>query len=187
MGTAISRQAYFETGLDMLSEVGYGGLKLAEVCGRQGVTPGSFYHFFTSWSNYTHGLIQHWVQVRTIENVEFVRAEPEPRKRIDQIVQIGLALPHGAEAAIRSWSSVDAEVQAVQAEVDQQRFGIIHESAMEVLNNERQAELFAKWAMYLLIGYEQALLPRDSDAIAWIADQLLDALDSGRFASAANE
>jgi hypothetical protein len=38
--------------------------------------------------------------------------------------------------------------------------------------------------MYLLIGYEQALLPRDSAAIEWISGQLLEALDSGRFADA---
>jgi hypothetical protein len=61
MGAVLSRQAYFETGLDVLSELGYGGLKLAEVCNRLGVTTGSFYHYFASWPVYTRDLIQHWL------------------------------------------------------------------------------------------------------------------------------
>jgi AcrR family transcriptional regulator len=186
MGAVLSRQAYFEAGLEVLSEQGYGGLKLAEVCNRLGVTTGSFYHYFASWPVYTRDLVQHWLEARTIQHVEFVRALPDPRERLDSLIQIGLALPHGAEAAIRSWSSADSRVQAVQAEVDQQRFDILYESALEVLQEERPAHLFACWGMYMLIGYEQALLPRDSSAIAWIAEQLLDALDSGRFVSAAS-
>ena len=175
MAAALSRQAYFDTGFEILSELGYGGLKLAEVCNRLGVTTGSFYHYFTSWPVYTRDLVQH---------VEFVRAIPDPRQRLDSLIQIGLALPHGAEAAIRAWSSADARVHAVQAEVDQQRFDILFESAQEVLQDNRQAQLFANWAIYLLIGYEQALLPRDTSTFEWIAAQLLDALDSGRFATA---
>ncbi|MCV7383009.1 TetR/AcrR family transcriptional regulator [Mycolicibacter longobardus] len=184
MGAVLSRQAYFETGFDVLSELGYGGLKLAEVCNRLGVTTGSFYHYFTSWPVFTRDLVQHWLEVRTVQHVEFVRAIPDPRERLDSLIQIGLTLPHGAEAAIRAWSSADHRVHEVQAEVDQQRFDILCESALEVLQNKRQAQLFANWAMYLLIGFEQILLPRDSAAFEWIAGQLLDALDSGRFATA---
>ncbi|WP_067976745.1 TetR/AcrR family transcriptional regulator [Mycolicibacter icosiumassiliensis] len=184
MAAALSRQAYFDTGFEILSELGYGGLKLAEVCNRLGVTTGSFYHYFTSWPVYTRDLVQHWLDERTLQHVEFVRAIPDPRQRLDSLIQIGLALPHGAEAAIRAWSSADARVHAVQAEVDQQRFDILFESAQEVLQDNRQAQLFANWAIYLLIGYEQALLPRDTSTFEWIAAQLLDALDSGRFATA---
>ncbi|MGV0748071.1 TetR/AcrR family transcriptional regulator [Mycolicibacter heraklionensis] len=187
MGAVLSRQAYFETGFEVLSELGYGGLKLAEVCNRLGVTTGSFYHYFTSWPVYTRDLVQHWLDERTLQHVEFVRAIPDPRQRLDSLIQIGLTLPHGAEAAIRSWSSADARVHAVQAEVDQQRFDILFESAQEVLHDKRQAQLFANWAIYLLIGYEQALLPRDASTFEWIAAQLLDALDSGRFATASDD
>jgi hypothetical protein len=42
MASVVSHEAYFETGLDVLSDLGYGGLKLAEVCNRLGVTTGSF-------------------------------------------------------------------------------------------------------------------------------------------------
>jgi AcrR family transcriptional regulator len=179
----VSREAFFETGLEVLSDTGYGGLKLAEVCNRLGVTTGSFYHYFSSWAAYNEELVAHWMQVRTVRVVEAVRAEPDPRRRIDTLIQAGLTLPHGAEAAIRVWSSLDPEVHAVQAAVDQERFDIMYESAFEILKHKRQAQLFAAWGVYLLVGYEQATLPRDTDALQWIAAQLLDALDSGRFAA----
>lgn len=184
MASGVSRESYFETGLDVLSDLGYGGLKLAEVCNRLGVTTGSFYHYFSGWPAYTRELVAHWKQVRTVQVVETVRAEPDPRRRIDAIVQEGLALPHGAEAAIRVWSSLDRGVYALQVEVDEQRFDILCESAFEILRNERQSQLFAAWGLYLFIGYEQATLPRDNAALEWIAEQLLHALDNGRFATA---
>jgi len=183
MASVVSREVYFETGLDVLSDLGYGGLKLAEVCNRLGVTTGSFYHYFPSWRAYTSELVAHWMHARTVQIVKAVRAEPDPRRRIDTLIQVGLTLPHGAEAAIRVWSSVDPQVYPVQAAVDQQRFDIMCESAFEILQNKRQAKTFAAWGVYVLVGYEQATLARDSDALEWIAGQLLDALDSGRFAT----
>ena len=57
MASVVSREAYFETGLDVLSDLGYGGLKLAEVCNRLGVTTGSFYHYFPGWPAYTRELV----------------------------------------------------------------------------------------------------------------------------------
>jgi AcrR family transcriptional regulator len=187
VATVISREVYFETGLEVLSELGYGGLKLAEVCNRLGVTTGSFYHYFTSWPIYTNELVAHWMNTRTNRLVESLRAEPDSRRRIDKIVEIGQWLPHGAEAAIRAWGSVDRAVRAVQAQVDRQRFDFMYESAFDILHDERNAELFASWATYVLVGYEQALLPSDSEAFAWAADRLIDALYSGRFASAPAE
>jgi AcrR family transcriptional regulator len=183
MATVVSRESYFDTGFEVLSDSGYGGLKLAEVVGRLGVTTGSFYHYFTSWSTYTTELLDNWVEARTVRTVERARTEPDPRQRIDTLIQEGLALPHGAEAAIRVWGSIDPEVYSRQLAVDQQRFDILFESAFEVLQHKHQAKMFASWAIYLLVGYEQAALPRDPADLEWIAGQLLEALDSGRFAT----
>lgn len=186
MASAVSREAYFDTGLELLSDRGYGGLKLAEVCNRLGVTTGSFYHYFANWSAYTKDLVEHWVQARTVAIIEAAQSELDPRARVDRIITEALALPHGAEAAIRVWSAIDADVHAVQAAVDQQRFDVLRESAFQILHHERQARLFAAWGLYLLVGYEQTLVPRNHDDLTWIAAQLLDALDDGRFSTAPN-
>ncbi|MFN8067910.1 MAG: TetR/AcrR family transcriptional regulator [Mycolicibacterium insubricum] len=61
MASVVSREAYFEIGLEVLADVGYGGLKLAVVCNRLGVTTGSFYHYFPSWGHYTRALIEYWL------------------------------------------------------------------------------------------------------------------------------
>ena len=183
MATLANREAYFETGLDVLADLGYGGLKLAEVCNRLGVTTGSFYHYFASWPAYTRELVRHWVQDRTVRLIGALREEGDPRRRIEVIIEIALALPHGAEAAIRSWSSVDPDVLAVQREVDQQRFDILYDSALEIVGDARQAEVYAAWAVYVFVGYEQATLPREPGMFAWISTQMLDALEAGRFAS----
>ncbi len=183
MASVVSREAYFETGLDVLSDLGYGGLKLAEVCRRLGVTTGSFYHYFTNWPTYTKELVAHWVQERTVLVIEAVRGETDPGRRIDTLIAVALELPHGAEAAIRVWSSLDPDVHAVQVMVDQQRFNIMYESALEILQNQRQAQVFAGWAVYILVGYEQAALPPDPAALKWISEQVRNALDNDGFAS----
>ena len=187
MGTGLSREAYFDAGLAVLSDLGYGGLKLAEVCGRLGVTSGSFYHYFSNWSAYTHGLVNHWKQACTTELLDCCSHMPDPRRRINQLIHNGLDLPHGAEAAIRTWSNLDADVHAAQEGVDRARHDIMRESALEILGEERQARVFADWAVYLLIGYEQCTLPKNKVILQWIAGQLLDALDSGRFATIPDE
>ena len=187
MTVVVRREAYLEMGLEVLADSGYGGLKLAPVCDRLGVTTGSFYHHFANWSAYTRELITHWVTTYTEQLVTLARADADPRRRIETLCHVGLRLPHGAEVAIRAWSAVDDDVRAAQAQVDRQRFEVMYQSALEILEHRRQAQLFANWAVYLLVGYEQAMLPRDPVGQSWIIDQLLDALDSGRFASVPDE
>ncbi|GLP72989.1 transcriptional regulator [Mycobacterium antarcticum] len=182
MAGAVSRESYLETGLDVLSDLGYGGLKLAGVCQRLGVTTGSFYHYFPSWSAFTRALVDYWAEVRAA-SIATICTQVDPRRRIGIFIQTALELPHGTEAAIRVWSSIDPEVRTVQSAVDQRRFNVLLDAAFAILDDKRQAQVFASWAMYLLIGYEQSRLPLASSDLAWIGAQLLDALDSGRFAS----
>lgn len=184
MAGVVSRESYFETGLEVLSDRGYGGLKLAEVCNRLGVTTGSFYHYFPNWASYTRELIAHWHEARTLRVVESLRADADPHHRIESLIGEALALPHGAEAAIRVWSSLDPDVYAMQAAVDQLRFDILYESALELIGDERTAHCFAAWGVYLVVGFEQSTLPRDVDALQWISTQMRDALESGRFTPA---
>jgi len=181
MPIVAARESYFETGLEILADTGFGGLKLAEVCRRLGVTSGSFYHYFTNWGTYTKELTEYWRQDRTVRMAQLVRAQPSPRKRLEAAIAVALMLPHGAEAAIRSWSSVDADVLAVQREVDQQRYDVIYESALEIAPNPTQAGIYSSWAIHLFIGYEQSTLPKDLRMFEWIFSTMLDDLEAGRF------
>lgn len=171
MTSTTTRTAYLETGLTVLADAGYGGLKLAEVCRRLGVTSGSFYHFFTNWRTYTAELVAHWRSESNETLIQRVRVESDPRRRIDILRSFAMTLPYRAEAAIRTWSSLDPEVRAVQQEVDAARYEVLVESAEAIMGDRRGAELFAKWAMYLLAGYEQITLPDDPDALAFLFTQ----------------
>ena len=71
----------------------------------------------------------------------------------------------------------------MQSTVDQRRFDVLLAAAIAILDDKHRAQVFASWAMYLLIGYEQSTLPLPTEDLAWIGAQLLDALDSGRFTS----
>lgn len=182
MSIVTARESYFETGLEILADLGFGGLKLAEVCSRLGVTTGSFYHYFTGWSAYTRELIGYWRQDRTVRLIEVLRSQPDARRRIQAIIDIALALPHGAEAAIRAWSSVDPEVLEVQRAVDQERFNVIYDSAVEIVGDERQAQTYAAWSVYVFVGFEQATLPRDARMFESMCKTMLEDLEAGRFA-----
>lgn len=182
MPIVAARVSYFETGLEILSDTGFGGLKLAEVCSRLGVTSGSFYHYFASWAAYTQELVEYWRQDRTVRVIDVIRSEPNARKRIEAAIAVALTLPHGAEAAIRAWSSVDPEVLAVQREVDQQRYDIIYESALDIVRHPAQAHTYASWAVDVFVGYEQSTLPKNLRIFEWICNAMLDDLEAGRFA-----
>ena len=86
-----------------MTDLGYGGLKLAEVCNRLGVTTGSFYHYFPSWSATHANWVAFWVQDRTVRLIERSSSETEPRRRIEISIEVGLSLPLQGQAAIRSW------------------------------------------------------------------------------------
>lgn len=183
MAGVASREAYFETGLEVLADNGFGGLKLAMVCSRLGVTTGSFYHYFPSWGHYTRELIEHWRQA-THRRVEGLRAISDPRARIDKLIQVGLSLPHDADAAIRTWASVDQNVATAQVGVDAERFEVIRDAAKEILGDDLEAAMLAKWAVYLLTGYEQSTLPHDRDGLAWMFRALTDSMHNGNWARA---
>ncbi|WP_197383324.1 TetR/AcrR family transcriptional regulator [Mycolicibacterium mengxianglii] len=166
MGTAVSREAYFATGVDVLADVGYGGLKLAEVCTRLGVTTGSFYHYFSNWAEYTHQLVEHWLTAVALDRFADLAAEPDPHRRIELMIDLGLGLHHDACAAVRAWSSVDPRIRTAVVKLDHLRYDMVYASALEILGDERRADVFAKWALFMLVGYEQCALPRDQDAFA---------------------
>lgn len=182
MAPGAVRDSFFETGLEILAEQGFGGLKLAELCRRLGVTTGSFYHYFAGWPAYTTALVAYWRQDRTVRLIDAIRTEADPRRRIETIIEVALSLPHNAEAAIRSWSSVDPDVHRVQTEVDHERFQIICNSALEIVGDQRQAEVYAAWAVFVFVGYEQSTLPRENPVFECLSKRMLDDLEAGRFA-----
>jgi AcrR family transcriptional regulator len=176
MTTVQSRDDYYETGLQILSELGFSGLKLAEVCRRLGVTSGSFYHYFSKWAEYLDSLLGYWREARTVKLIDALDSETDPRLRLARIVDIGVALPHGAESAIRTWSRMDPQVREIQADVDRQRFDAVSEAVTEITGEPATADLVAHAAVYLLVGYEQSSLEPNTAALREIMLRLVSSL-----------
>ena len=119
MARVVTRERYFEGAIDLLSTVGYTGLKQATLCRTLGVTTGSFYNYFTNWKDFTGQLMTNWLAERTTMLVALAESEPDPYRRLDLLRTVTLALPHRAEAAIRMWANVDPDVRAAQHEADE--------------------------------------------------------------------
>ncbi len=162
---------YFVAGLQILAEDGYGGLKLAPLCARLGVTTGSFYHSFDSWQDFTTRLVDHWHTERTTRTSELARSEGDVHERIDLLMEAGISLPHSAEAAIRVWAGIDPAVAAVQEDVDQERLAAVTDAFEALIGDPERAAVLARAALYLLIGYEQSTGVHDVATLEWSLEQ----------------
>lgn len=178
MAATTTRELYLEIGLTVLADSGYGALKLAEVCKRLGVTSGSFYHFFKNWSDYTTQLIDHWLTSRTEAEVAAVQAVTDPLRRMAELIEFAVSLPHDAEAAIRTWAAIDPDVRKVQQAADRARYDVVFDLVMELLDDRDAAHRYSSWGNYVLTGYEQTTLPEDREALRWAAGQLLTSLEN---------
>lgn len=175
-----SREQYLDAGLEVLGDVGYGGLKLAEVCGRLGVTTGSFYHRFSNWQQYTGELGWYWAETQTDQIVTRLWAESDPQRRLDQLTATLFTISHSTEAAMRTWASVDPTMHALLARVDKRRLDTIAAVFAAAGLDSRRARLFANWTTYLRIGYQDALIPPDLEALRWAMDRMLELLHRDR-------
>jgi AcrR family transcriptional regulator len=169
-----TKDRFFVAGMEILAEDGIGGLKLAELCHRVGVTTGSFYHSFDSWQDFTRQLIENWRDVRTMQAAELARAEVDPAERVELLLRLGVSLPHSAEAAIRVWAGVDSEVAQVQESVDRERLATVTEAFRELTDDPFEAADLARAAFYVVVGFEQATGDHDVRSLERFLRRLQD-------------
>ena len=160
-----TRERFFLAGMEILAEDGYGGLKLAPLCRRVGVTTGSFYHSFESWQDFTRRLVENWRDERTLRAAELARAEVDPAERVELLLQQGVSLPHSAEAAIRVWAGIDPEVAAIQESVDRERLATVTEACVDLTGDPEASSDLARNAFYLIVGFEQSTGDHDVEAL----------------------
>ncbi|MFE6922067.1 TetR/AcrR family transcriptional regulator [Nocardia sp. NPDC057663] len=167
------KQDYFDTAFELLSEQGYSALKQAALCQRLRVTTGSFYHYFENWHDFTAQLLEHWQVQRTTQLVEVAQQSHDPIEQLDALLRFALDLPHRAEAAIRVWSKVNPEVQAIQKAVDAQRLEVVLQATRTIFDDEEDALNHARWGLYLLAGYQELDSGENPAALEWVLRRLL--------------
>lgn len=175
-----SKQDYFDTAFDLLSEQGYGALKQASLCRRLGVTTGSFYHYFGNWQDFTTQFLDHWLTASTTQLVTLAQQHDDPVDQLEALLQFTLALPHRAEAAIRVWSQVNPEIREVQDAADRLRTQVVLEAARTVFDSDDEAVRYAQWGMYILVGYQQLHAGQGTEPLEWSLRKLLQDITERR-------
>ncbi|WP_181407574.1 TetR/AcrR family transcriptional regulator [Nocardioides sambongensis] len=168
------RAAWFDAAYEILATQGYGGLKLAPLCRRLGVTTGSFYYSFANWPEFTDALLTTWLEQRTRQTVAIVNEYDDPVVRLGMLLEASTALLHRSEAAIRVWAGTDERVAAVQREVDHDRYQVVVE-AMAALVGEERADAYATWAMSTLVGSEMLAATHGTEHLGWSLQQIVEA------------
>lgn len=168
------RGDYFRCGLRLLAESGVGGLTIAALCAELGVTKGSFYHHFDGMPAYVTALLEHWENEHSRGLIARSATEGDPVRRERTLIEFAVALPHGAEAALRGWGRSSAEVARVLARVDAEREDHVTASTVELGVPRERARLLAATAMAVLIGEQARSRPVDVERLRAMLGELLD-------------
>jgi AcrR family transcriptional regulator len=169
----VTPEQYFAAALTRLAEQGADGLTISSLCNRLGVTSGSFYHYFGSWSGFVDALLAHWEDAQTQRIVELARATAHPMERLAFMGERAVALPHEAEAAIRAWGRSDDTVRAVVRRVDTRRHGELRTILVAAQVAPTRADELATMGMALMVGMQQLQRPVDTATLRVLFDELI--------------
>lgn len=155
MARRVGPQDYFDVTMDLLAREGYPALKQQRLCRALGVTTGSFYTHFENWQDFTTRFLAHWTEQRTVQIAELAAQADDPVAALTLLREQALQTPHRSEAAIRAWSLLDPDIAVVQAEVDRLREEAVGRFMGELFDDAEQAAHHARWAIFVLVGFEQ--------------------------------
>lgn len=158
----VAPEQYFAAAMDVLADRGAGDLKIGTLCAALGVTSGSFYHHFDGWAGFVHGLLEHWETEQTARVVAMTAASTtDPVERLDVLKGLAVLLPHAAEAAIRGWAALDADVATALRRVDDRRLGALEDVLAGVVPDRAVAARLAAFGQSMLVGFQQIHHPPD--------------------------
>ncbi|GAB2931346.1 TetR/AcrR family transcriptional regulator [Rhodococcus aerolatus] len=170
----VTRERYFAAAMELLAADGPSALTLSRLCAAVGVTSGSFYHHFVGVDGFVGALLEHWEAQQTRRILEVVGASADPWQRVSVVKHLGAALPHRAEAAIRSWAAADAAVGAAQRRVDAERTEGLREVVAGVGVPPATASRLARLGVALLAGAQQTGHPDEPAVVLELFGDLED-------------
>jgi AcrR family transcriptional regulator len=168
--STLSEDDYLAAGLDLLADGGESAVTIAALCGRLGVTKGSFYHHFESVSRYHEALLAFW-EDGTRRAIEAVRAVGDSRKRLTVLKELGVAAHHEAEGAIRAWGRSYGPAAAVLRRVDAAREANLVESFRALGLSPARARRLARIGLATLIGTQHLEHPVDRRRLLAVFDE----------------
>ena len=152
----LTREAWFEAGMQGLREEGAAGLTIERLTIRLEVTKGSFYHHFRNRQEYTSKLLSHWEQTLTQRFIEKSRDEEGFSGKIERLTRLSQAtFDPELELAIRAWALREPSVMALQERVDRQRLAYLTELFHMITGNEQRAADLALIRYAFSVGAQQ--------------------------------
>lgn len=172
MRTGLTREHYFEAALDVIAGEGVEALTIAELCRRLSVTIGSFYHHFKGREAFLQAFYAWWEAEHAFHLVDQARSEPDPLARFALLKKLAGGLPHGAEAAIRTWSRSHPDAAAAQHRVDEARIGVVVDTLRELGLRPGRAKTLGVMAVGVLVGTQQLGRGEDAALMRKVFDEL---------------
>jgi len=175
--STLSRDDYLAAGLDLLADGGVSAVTIAALCGRLGVTKGSFYHHFDSVPVFHEALLAFW-EDGTQRAIEAARAVTDSRRRLTVLKELAVAAHHEAEGAIRAWGRSYAPAAAVVRRVDAAREANLVESFRALGLSPARARRLARIGLATLIGTQHLERPVDRRRLLAVFDEYQHWLES---------
>ena len=162
----LTRRDFFDAAFELLEESGFPALTASALCDRLGVSRGSFYHHFDSFDSFVAELLSDWESRYSRDLISRAETVTDLDRRLNYHVELAADLPHGAEAALRAWGSVEPVVAAAQRRVDQLRFDSLADLLRSHGVPKAEAEIYATIALNTLIGLQLTESPIDAGRLA---------------------
>ncbi len=115
-----------EAAIQLIAEQGLGALTVNALAARLGVTKGSFYWHFAGRAELLAAALAHWEQATTSEAIKGLRAIPDPRRRLELMLDAASRPPRSRSLyAALAEAAEDPVVQRVLDRVASARIGYL--------------------------------------------------------------
>ncbi len=169
-GARLNVDDWIQAGFAVIAEEGLKGVKIDRLCGRLGVTKGSFYWHFDDVRSYLDALARAWAEAQqeSRSSLEELRGRP-PRERLTAMMRY-LTSPRQwmLERAVREWARWDPSVAAQVRASDESVFREVRRAFLDAGFPSPEAGVRARAAFAAGIGFihlaERSPGPRDARA-----------------------
>lgn len=180
----LQKSDWLRAGLELLSQEGYGGIRIDRLSSQLEVTKGSFYHHFKGQPSYLAALLDHWLQLHA-HRLQILATDPEPQQRplLQQLAVLPRILPGQAEVAFRTWAFHEPEVRATVEKIDNARLRYLtrHFEGKGLAGAAARARARLTYATFVGVTHLFSDLPAlDYDQLASEWDYLLDQAHAGQ-------
>ena len=151
----LSAEDWIQAGYALLVDDGLEALKIDRLCGRLGVTKGSFYWHFKDMASYRAAVVEAWAQLRDRDRSHFGDLVDVPaRERLAQMMASLLGERQWAlERAMREWARTDPAVAESVHAADQRVLGAVRQAFEDAGFDAEDAAMRANATFAAGIGF----------------------------------